>query len=39
MTIEELKQLLPITKVFTISFGNKVDYKKSKLGRSFYWLH
>ena len=37
MTVEELKKALPTTKVFTISFGDKVDYKKSKLGGSFYW--
>lgn len=37
MTVEELKKILPKTKVFNISFTDKVDYKKSKLGGSFYW--
>lgn len=37
MTVDELKKVLPTTKVFNISFGDKVDYKKSKLGGSFYW--
>ena len=37
MTVEELKKALPTTKVFNIEFTDKVDYKKSKLGGSFYW--
>ena len=37
MTVEELKKILPKNKVFNISFTDKVDYKKSKLGGSYYW--
>ena len=37
MTVDELKKALPKTKVFNIEFTDKVDYKKSKLGGSFYW--
>lgn len=37
MTLDELKGILPTSKVFKIEFTEEVGYKNSKLGGNYYW--